>query len=156
MMGVVTITINTESGGADMYKVLVSSRAAIDYSGDCFKGAGPLATLSYDQWTFRYVLEKMQGEWFPVLKDIVGGVKDCTYLLINFDRAGDRFLRSKVVAVPNEYIVMEDPGDGTFAETPIEENENWKQDGFDIVRLIVPWVDGFMAFAPRKGGNHVQ
>lgn len=114
------------------------------------------AGYTHDQWRWIGVLGAMEGKTFPVLENIQGGVQGSIYLLIDFDEVTSgtvtRKLYSQVAAISTALIEKFEETSDPMPVTPTEESSPgawWKEKGLEVVRLVTPWTDRFMAFTQR-------
>lgn len=136
-------------------KARVKADAAMQFVRLLNKHLPPSAGYTYEQFHYKYVLRQLHGKDWPVAEGIVGGISGMTYLIAATTNHHGRPSKSKVVAVDSNLIdiyLMDNEEHPVPVEDPACTGPEawWKADGLDVVRLLTPWVDGFMAFLPRQ------
>lgn len=95
-------------------------------------------------------LQVLQGAELPAVEGVVSGTAGCVYVLTP-QLPAPWAAQARQMAVPNDLVACTVEGPGV---PPVVVGEaagaaaHWAAAGLRIVRLLTPWVDGFMAFTP--------
>jgi hypothetical protein len=143
-------------------KVKVRADAGQIVSSQIGKETPAYSGYSTEQFRWMALADAVSGKEFPLLPEVVHGVKGCVYIRldgITEVKGGSKVhrLASSVMALPSG-LVSEVTETEEEYKVPIESRDLtgssawWKQPNhnYDIVRLITMWVDGFMAFTAHK------
>ncbi len=140
-------------------RIRVHDDAARAFWADLCRGTGSLPHWAphRNDWVWRSALEQLQGKDWPAAEGILRGVADCVYVLAATSHEAVRN-RASVVALPDKFVAARLPGES--ARPPAEYTPGrkawWLESGMEVVRLLTPWTDDFMAFVRRADLNDAE